>query len=157
MIVTADPCGDFNATSQILRYSALAREVTVPRIPSVSSTILSGFTPSHGSTKFFSANSGRTTPNDNSADMDAALVEIAKLTEQLNLMGIRVSAEKEQRREVEEKLREAEEMSVEWERDIREDCCDEMEKLMDRERDRWQDTLEAQVRELFSLFLGVDD
>jgi len=42
MIVTADPRGDFNATSQILRYSALAREVTVPRIPSVTSTILSG-------------------------------------------------------------------------------------------------------------------
>ncbi|KAI1179345.1 P-loop containing nucleoside triphosphate hydrolase protein [Nemania sp. FL0916] len=41
MIVTADPLGDFNATSQILRYSALAREVTVPRIPSITSTILS--------------------------------------------------------------------------------------------------------------------
>jgi len=41
MIVTADPHGDFNATSQMLRYSALAREVTVPRIPSVTSTILS--------------------------------------------------------------------------------------------------------------------
>ncbi|KAH9903956.1 P-loop containing nucleoside triphosphate hydrolase protein [Xylariomycetidae sp. FL2044] len=40
MIVTADPLGDFNATSQILRYSALAREVTVPRIPSITSTIL---------------------------------------------------------------------------------------------------------------------
>ncbi|KAK3319418.1 P-loop containing nucleoside triphosphate hydrolase protein [Apodospora peruviana] len=40
MIVTADPLGDFNATSQILRYSALAREVTVPRIPSITQTIL---------------------------------------------------------------------------------------------------------------------
>ncbi|KAI1633995.1 P-loop containing nucleoside triphosphate hydrolase protein [Biscogniauxia mediterranea] len=40
MIVTADPLGDFNATSQILRYSALAREVTVPRVPSITSTIL---------------------------------------------------------------------------------------------------------------------
>lgn len=40
MIVTADPHGDFNATSQILRYSALAREVTVPRVPSISETIL---------------------------------------------------------------------------------------------------------------------
>lgn len=34
MIVTADPLGDYNATSQILRYSALAREVTVPRATS---------------------------------------------------------------------------------------------------------------------------
>ncbi|KAK4097002.1 P-loop containing nucleoside triphosphate hydrolase protein [Parathielavia hyrcaniae] len=41
MIVTADPHGDFNATSQILRYSALAREVTVPRMPSITQTILS--------------------------------------------------------------------------------------------------------------------
>lgn len=40
MIVTADPHGDFNATSQILRYSALAREVTVPRVPSITETIL---------------------------------------------------------------------------------------------------------------------
>lgn len=40
MIVTADPLGDFNATSQILRYAALAREVTVPRIPSITEAIL---------------------------------------------------------------------------------------------------------------------
>ncbi len=40
MIVTADPHGDFNATSQILRYSALAREIAVPRIPSITQTIL---------------------------------------------------------------------------------------------------------------------
>jgi hypothetical protein len=46
MIVTADPRGDFNATSQILRYSALAREVTVPRIPSITSTILNTIKPS---------------------------------------------------------------------------------------------------------------
>lgn len=40
MVVTADPVGDFNATSQILRYSALARTVTVPRVPSITQTIL---------------------------------------------------------------------------------------------------------------------
>lgn len=41
MIVNADPHGDFNATSQILRYSALAREIAVPRMPSITQTILS--------------------------------------------------------------------------------------------------------------------
>lgn len=41
MIVTADAYGDYNATSQILRYSALAREIAVPRIPSITETILS--------------------------------------------------------------------------------------------------------------------
>ncbi|KAK8070000.1 hypothetical protein PG994_006616 [Apiospora phragmitis] len=40
MVVTADPVADFNATSQILRYSALARTVTVPRVPSITQTIL---------------------------------------------------------------------------------------------------------------------
>lgn len=40
MIVTADAHGDYNATSQILRYSALAKEVTVPQIPSVTETTL---------------------------------------------------------------------------------------------------------------------
>lgn len=40
MIVTADAHGDYNATSQILRYSALAREISVPRIPSITATIL---------------------------------------------------------------------------------------------------------------------
>lgn len=40
MIVTAAPHGDFNATSQILRYSALAREITVPRIPSITQTVV---------------------------------------------------------------------------------------------------------------------
>lgn len=40
MIVAADAHGDYNATSQILRYSALAKEVTVPRVPSITETIL---------------------------------------------------------------------------------------------------------------------
>ncbi|KAH6648273.1 P-loop containing nucleoside triphosphate hydrolase protein [Truncatella angustata] len=47
MIVTADPLGDYNATSQILRYSALAREVTVPRVPSITQTILNNQQPSY--------------------------------------------------------------------------------------------------------------
>ncbi|KAJ4422211.1 hypothetical protein N0V82_003181 [Gnomoniopsis sp. IMI 355080] len=48
MIVTADAHGDYNATSQILRYSALAREIAVPRVPSITETILQGNTaPAH--------------------------------------------------------------------------------------------------------------
>ena len=31
MIATADPCGDYNATSQILRYTALAKDIALPR------------------------------------------------------------------------------------------------------------------------------
>ena len=145
MIVTADPHGDFNATSQILRYSALAREVTVPRIPSISSTIFTGLTPSHGSSKFFSACSGRTTPNDSSAELDAAVVEILKLTEELDLMRMRLSAEQEQRREAEEGWRQAEERAQEMERDIREDCCNEMEAQLQEERKRWMIAFEEEV------------
>lgn len=45
MIVTADAHGDYNATSQILRYSALAREIAVPRVPSINETILQANAP----------------------------------------------------------------------------------------------------------------
>ncbi|KAJ4385801.1 hypothetical protein N0V93_010232 [Gnomoniopsis smithogilvyi] len=49
MIVTADAHGDYNATSQILRYSALAREIAVPRVPSITETILqANAAPAHG-------------------------------------------------------------------------------------------------------------
>ncbi|KOS22423.1 Kinesin-like motor protein 9 [Escovopsis weberi] len=41
MIVTADPLGDFASTSQILRYGALAREITTPRVASIASAIYS--------------------------------------------------------------------------------------------------------------------
>lgn len=59
MIVTADPHGDYNATSQILRYSALAREIAVPRVPSITETILqtdaaSVDEPASGSCGYFS-------------------------------------------------------------------------------------------------------
>lgn len=40
MIVTADPQGDYSSTLEILRYSALATEVTVPRV--VSAQVVSG-------------------------------------------------------------------------------------------------------------------
>lgn len=41
MIVAVDPSGDFNATSQILRYSTLAREITAPGVASSTSTVAS--------------------------------------------------------------------------------------------------------------------
>lgn len=63
MIVTADPHGDFNATSQILRYSALAREVTVPRIPSITETILqANAAHAHPAGQAWGRNSNQTQP-----------------------------------------------------------------------------------------------
>ncbi|KAI9724343.1 MAG: hypothetical protein M1812_000411 [Candelaria pacifica] len=133
MIVTADPVGDFNATSQILRYSALAREVTVPRIPSVTSTILSGTVAKS------QPPSGRTTPLSLSIeDLELAAQEIARLSEDLDVMQIRLAEEEKRRREAEAAWKEAEERCVGIEQDVREECWSEMEGRIEDERRRWK-------------------
>ena len=141
MIVTADPLGDFNATSQILRYSALAREVTVPRIPSVSSTIFFNcpMTPSK------STASGRISPNYNSAELEAATAEIQKLHDQLELLKARFEDEQERRKEAEEMWIKAEEKLEDMEREVREECYSEMEKKMEEEKRRWLAVWEEEV------------
>jgi hypothetical protein len=134
MIVTADPLGDFNATSQILRYSALAREITVPRVPSVTSTILSGTTANKSS-----LTSGRTTPSSNTAEeLEYAAQEIARLTEELDVMGLRLIDEETRRREMEKAWNSAEERCVLVEQEVREECWMEMESRMEEERRRWK-------------------
>ena len=134
MIVTADPLGDFNATSQILRYSALAREVTVPRIPSISSTILSGTNAAQRS----QWTSGRTTPNGVSGEeYDAAISEVARLGEEVEILAVRLTEEESRRREAEEEWQRAEEKAEEVERLVREECWAEMEMKIDAERRRW--------------------
>lgn len=45
MIVTADPQGDYATTLQMLRYSALASEITVPRVASTRAVSASGGPP----------------------------------------------------------------------------------------------------------------
>ena len=134
MIVTADPLGDFNATSQILRYSALAREVTVPRIPSVSSTILSGTIAAQRS----QGASGRTTPTAVSAEeYDVAISEVARLGEEVEILAVRLAEEEGRRREAEEEWQRAEERAEEVERQVREECWTEMEMKIEAERRRW--------------------
>jgi hypothetical protein len=140
MIVTADPLGDFNATSQILRYSALAREVTVPRIPSVSSTILSSTSTSHRPQT--QTTSGRTSPinpgcTDDGAVLEMAFSEIARLGEEVEILNIRLSEEEGRRREAEEGWQRAEEKAEEIEGFVREECWGEMEEKLVEERRRW--------------------
>lgn len=138
MIVTADPLGDFNATSQILRYSALAREVTVPRIPSVSSTILAGSIACSGTHKADA--SGRTSPaatHTDEAVVEMAFSEIARLTEEAEILGVKLSEEEGRRREAEEGWQRAEDRIEEIEREVREECWEEMERKMGEERRRW--------------------
>ena len=132
MIVTADPLNEFNATSQILRYSALAREVTVPRIPSVTSTILSnaaGRTPS-----------GQTSPPAMQADeaiVEMAFSEIARLNEEVEILNVRLTEQEERRKEAEENWQKAEEKAEVTEMEVREECWNEMERRTEEERRRW--------------------
>ena len=132
MIVTADPLNEFNATSQILRYSALAREVTVPRIPSVTSTILSNAT---GRTP-----SGRTSPPAMHTDevvVEMAFSEIARLNEEVEILNVKLTEQEERRKEAEENWQKAEEKAEQIEMEVREECWSEMERRTEEERRRW--------------------
>lgn len=143
MIVTADPLGDFNATSQILRYSALAREVTVPRIPSVSSTILGGATSR--------VPSGQTSANATHTDeavVEMAFSEIARLSEEVEILNVRLHEEEGRRREAEENWQKAEEKVEQIEMEVREECWGEMEGRLGEERRRWMGAWGAEVSQV---------
>jgi Kinesin motor domain len=139
MIVTADPQGDFNATSQILRYSALAREVTVPRIPSVTSTILNG---PHQQNR----HNPRQTPHGEqlftTEELEQAANEIARLSEDCDQLAVRLAEEEIKRNEAELKLQAAlqaaEEKSLLIEQEVREECWSQMEADMEAEKERWR-------------------
>lgn len=136
MVVTADPLGDFNATSQILRYSALAREVTVPRIPSVTDSIMS-----HSSSK-----SGRTSPNYAlGEELDRAAAEISRLTSDMQTLAIKLAEEEIARDETAIMLSAAEERCLMIEQEVREECWAEMDERMEEERRRWQNAWDEQV------------
>lgn len=138
MIVTADPQGDFNATSQILRYSALAREVTVPRIPSVTSAILGTATQNRPGTAL---HNGRQTPQDsyfNQQELEQATNEVARLAEECDALVIRLAEEEIRRTEAELRLQAAEEKLEVMEQEVRDECWTEMEERMDEEKERWR-------------------
>ena len=146
MIVTADPSGDFNATSQILRYSALAREVTVPRIPSVASIMFSG-----------SQETGRPSTRDHdhtnlsysASDIEVLSTDIVRLVDEVEVLTMRLEEEEARRREAEEGWQradeKAEELMEEREREVREECCNEMERRLQEERRRWMGAWGAEV------------
>ncbi|KAI1101349.1 P-loop containing nucleoside triphosphate hydrolase protein [Jackrogersella minutella] len=169
MIVTADPLGDFNATSQILRYSALAREVTVPRIPSITSTILANTNTtmqSHGSHQsessvgsrspgsspvlshqrpYFqpSGAHGRTfSPTDNErATMENAALEIARMADIIDQLNAELARESEARMTAEAHLLSMEDRLVDLEVEIREECYADFEQRLSLEMGRWKASL----------------
>jgi hypothetical protein len=141
MIVTADPLGDYNATSQILRYSALAREVTVPRVPSLTESILSS---TLGSCK--GATSGRNSPNPAlSEELEKAAAEIARLTSENETLAVRLAEEEIMRADLEMRLKSSEEKCLLIEQEVREECWADMDERMEEERKRWQTAFDEQI------------
>ncbi|KAF7552667.1 hypothetical protein G7Z17_g4188 [Cylindrodendrum hubeiense] len=154
MIVTADPRGDFNATSQILRYSALAREVTVPRIPSITKTILAHPpvmannrppSPSHHHARPFApAGSGTyrnyTPPmsSDERATMEIAALEIARLSDEIDQLRVEVDTQTDARVSAEAHLLTMEDKMLDLEMAIRDDCAIEFEQRLALELARWK-------------------
>ena len=140
MIVTADPLGDFNATSQILRYSALAREVTVARAPSVCESIMSTASSSHRSV------SGRSSHHvESTEELERAAAEINRLTRDCHALAVKLAEEEIARSEVELRLQAAEDRCLMVEQDVREECWAEMDEKMEEERKRWQTAWDEQV------------
>jgi hypothetical protein len=137
MIVTADPVGDFNATSQILRYSALAREVTVPRIPSVTSTILAT---NSTSTLRLANSSGRNTPHSEAPteDLETAWRQLTILSEEVDILTLQLSEERSRREAAEACWLASEERGQEIEQEVRDECYAEMEVRLEQEKRRWR-------------------
>ncbi|EUC50322.1 hypothetical protein COCMIDRAFT_82162 [Bipolaris oryzae ATCC 44560] len=144
MVVTADPKSDYNATSQILRYSALAREVTVPRIPSTTETILASLPQKRPGTSSSArtASSGRASPAAIMEELEHANAEVARLTAELEVFALRLSEETARRKAAESSWAAAEDHLVDFEQEIRDECYHEMEAAVDQERRRWQTALE---------------
>ncbi|KAF4441064.1 hypothetical protein F53441_12146 [Fusarium austroafricanum] len=159
MIVTADPRGDFNATSQILRYSALAREVTVPRVPSITTTILAqppqigkrSISPTHrpiSPTRPFmppgSASYRNYSPpmsSDERATMEIAALEIARLSEEADQLREEVDRQSEARVAAEAHLLTMEDRMLDLEAAIREECAMEFEQRLAMEMARWKNSM----------------
>lgn len=145
MIVTADPLGDFNATSQILRYSALAKEVTAPRIPSVTSTILAGI---------HSLRSGKDHHTSvTSEELHAAQKEISALQAQLDIAQLKLDDEVQRRREAEHSWQVAESRMEQIELDVRDQVWQEMEAKIVKDQRR---TRLARERELVRIDEHMD-
>ena len=144
MIVTADPRGDFNATSQILRYSALAREVTVPRIPSVTESIIYPSLSKHD----------MPLPSPTSEHRPAAALtsdaaeQIATLQSQLDILRLQLHEETERRKAAEESWTLAcskiDEAVEEAEATVRAECMDIFDKQLSMERANWANAREEE-------------
>jgi hypothetical protein len=150
MIVTADARGDFNATTQILRYSALAREITVPRIPSVTSTILSGVGGVGALSRPTSSGracacggggsgaSGLLSPAETEEELADLRAANAQLADDAEILRMRLADETERRAAAERSWRAVEERLAAEEDGVRAEVCAQMDAALAAERARWR-------------------
>lgn len=147
MIVTADAHGDFNATSQILRYSALAREVTVPRIPSVTSTMgLVPVTSSRPTTA--DGSNGRVSPfTTRSSVADSAYSSLSQqYEEEIAVLRIELEDATRRYRTAEENWARTEQEKADLEADVRAECWEAFETRLAAEQQRWLRAHEEQAQ-----------
>lgn len=175
MIVTADPNGDFNATTQILRYSALARDVTVPQTPpTCESTPQTGLAAAKASAPGYNLHgspsqtvrstrrhprrqlaaldkrarrnrSTNSTASEGSSTAEDAAVELARLSEESAYLRECLAREKEARAAAETHLLSIEEKMLELEQTVREDCVAEFEQRLAIELSRWKAGLQMAI------------
>ncbi|PON25771.1 hypothetical protein TGAM01_v205208 [Trichoderma gamsii] len=149
MIVTADPLGDFNATSQILRYSALAREVTVPRAPSFSGGMGSnghGTPRSFGNNGFGSVRShfSPVSATEERVTMEIAALEIARMSDEIEQLRGEIDIQSEARIAAEAHLLSAEDRMIDIEAAIREECALEFEQRLAIELARFKASMQIE-------------
>ncbi|EGD95178.1 kinesin family protein [Trichophyton tonsurans CBS 112818] len=129
--------------NKMLRYSALAREVTVPRVPSITSTILSA--PPSSATPKPGPGASSKAQAAYADQLELAALEIAQISDEYEALAVRFSEEQALRIEAEFKLKAAEERCLLIEQDVREECWAEMEERMDEEKRRWQAALDEET------------
>lgn len=115
----------------------------MPRIPSVTSTILAASTASH----YFSGHPGRTgsgrhSPSETEREtMEIAALEIARMSEEIDGFRNELLIEQQKRIELEAHIESMKDREVEIEAEVREECYLEMEERFAREMQKWKNTL----------------
>ena len=69
--------------------------------------------------------------------VEMAFAEIARLSEEVEILGVKLVEEEGRRREAEEGWKRSEEKAEDIEQEVREECWGEMERKLEEERRRW--------------------
>lgn len=84
--------------------------------------------------------------------VEMAFAEIARLSEEVEVLRVKLNEEEERRREAEEGWQRAEEKTEGIEQETREECWGEMERRLEEERRRWISAWAEEVRTFFFFF-----